>query len=117
MKTMLHRSFRFLLFTSCVLTLLLPSLIFGEDAILEATRSEFQKIPIWVMEFSSVKQDEKISEPTDTQVRSILKDDLTRSQVFAVADLPIKKGEFSENKCVSLSPSLGAHYNAQVVHK
>ena len=115
MKTMLHRSFRFLLFSSCVLTLLLPSLIFGEEAILEATRSEFQKIPIWVMEFSSVKQDEKISEPTDTQVRSILKDDLTRSQVFSVADLPIKKGEFSENKCVSLSPSLGTHYKQATV--
>ena len=115
MKTMLHRSLRFLLCTPCVLTLLFPSLIFGEEAILEATRSEFQKIPIWVMGFSSVQQDDKISEQTDTQVRSILKDDLTRSQVFAVADLPLKKGEFSENKCVSLSPSLGTHYKQVTV--
>ncbi len=115
MKTLFHRSFRFLLFTSCVLTLLLPSLIFGEEAILEATRSEFQKIPIWVMGFSSVQQDDKASEPTDTPVRSILKDDLTRSQVFSVADLPLKTGEFSENKCVSLSPSLGTHYKQVTV--
>ncbi|MDH3769956.1 MAG: Tol-Pal system beta propeller repeat protein TolB [Nitrospirota bacterium] len=115
MKTMLHRSFRFLLCTPCVLTLLFPSLIFGEEAILEATRSEFQKIPIWVMGFSSVQQGDEISEPTDTQVRSVLKDDLTRSQVFAVAALPPQKGVFSENKCVSLSPSLGAHYKQVTV--
>ena len=98
-----------------MLTLLFPSLIFGEEAILEATRSEFQKIPIWVMGFSSVQQEDKISEQTDTQVRSILKDDLIRSQVFAVADLPPQKGEFSENKCVSLSPSLGTHYKQVTV--
>ena len=115
MKTLFHRSFRFLLCTPCVLTLLFPSLIFGEEAILEATRSEFQKIPIWVMGFSSVQQEDKISDQTDTQVRSILKDDLTRSQVFAVADLPQKKGEFSENKCVSLSPSLETHYKQVTV--
>ena len=115
MKTLFHRSFGFLLIMPCVLTLLFPSLIFGEEAILEATRSEFQKIPIWAMEFSSVQQDNKISEQTDTQVRSVLKDDLTRSQVFAVADLPLKKGEFSENKCVSLSPSLGTHYQKVTV--
>ena len=115
MKTLFHRSFRLLLFTPCVLTLLFPSLIFGEEAILEATRSEFQKIPIWVMEFSSVQQDDKISEPTDTQVRSVLKDDLIRSQVFAVPGLPTKKGEFSENKCVSLSPSLETHYKQVTV--
>ena len=115
MKTLFHRCFGFLLIMPCVLTLLFPSLIFGEEAILEATRSEFQKIPIWAMEFSSVQQDNKISEQTDTQVRSVLKDDLTRSQVFAVADLPLKKGEFSENKCVSLSPSLGAHYQKVTV--
>ena len=98
-----------------MLTLLFPSLIFGEEAILEATRSEFQKIPIWVMGFSSVQQEDKISGQTDTQVRSILKDDLMRSQVFAVADLPPQKGEFSENKCVSLSPSLGTHYKQVTV--
>ena len=115
MKTLFHRSFRFLVYTLFVLTLLLPSLIFGEETILEATRSEFQKIPIWVMGFSSVQQDEKISEQTDIQVRSILKDDLTRSQVFAVADLPLKEGAFSENKCVSLSPSLGTHYKQVTV--
>ena len=115
MKILFHRSFRFLLCTPCVLTLLLPSLIFGEEAILEATRSEFQKIPIWVMEFTSVQQDDKTSQQTDTQVGSILKEDLTRSQVFAVADLPLQKGEFSENKCVSLSPRHGAHYKQVTV--
>ncbi len=115
MKTLFHCSFCFLLCTPYLLTVLFPSLIFGQEAILEATRSEFQKIPIWVMGFSSVQQDDKISEQTDTQVRSILKDDLTRSQVFAVKDLPQKKGEFSENKCVSLSPSLATYYKEVTV--
>ena len=116
MKTFNHCSFRFLLYTTCVLSFLFPSLIFGEDAILEATRSEFQKIPIWVMEFSSVQQkDNKIPEQTDAKVQSILKDDLIRSQVFAVEDLPLKKGEFSENKCVSLSPNLETHYKQVTV--
>src|SRR5210317_657427 len=116
MKTFNHCSFRFLLYTTCVLSFLFPSLIFGEDAILEATRSEFQKIPIWVMGFSSVQQqDNKIPEQTDAKVQSILKDDLIRSQVFAVEDLPLKKGEFSENKCVSLSPNLETHYKQVTV--
>jgi len=106
--------------TLCILALLLldlcpHSLAFGEDAILEVTRSEFQKIPIWVMGFSPVQQDSKISEQSDTRVRSILKDDLTRSQIFTVADFPPTQGSFSENTCVSLSPNLGTHYQQVTV--
>ena len=115
MKTLLHHIVRFTLCTSCVLSLFSPSMLLGEDVILEATRSEFQKIPIWVMEFSPVQQNNKISEQTDTQVRSILKDDLTRSQVFAVPALPQEKGIFSENKCVSLSPTLKSHFQKVTV--
>ncbi len=115
MKIFLYRPRHFLLCVLLLFTFMIPSLIFGEDAILEATRSEFQKIPIWVMEFSSVEQDDSMSKQTDTQVRSILKQDLVRSQVFTLADLPTKKGGFSENKCVSLSPSLGTHYQQVTV--
>jgi TolB protein len=105
---------------SCILALILLGLfthspVLGEDAILEATRSEFQKIPIWVMEFSPVQQKQKISEQPHTQVRSILKDDLTRSQVFAVTALPSANGEFFENKCVSLSPALESHFQKVTV--
>ena len=104
----------------CILALILldlftHSLVLGEDAILEATRSEFQKIPIWVMGFSPVQQNNKISEQTQAHVRSILKDDLTRSQAFAVSASPPTKGNFSENKCVSLSPSLKSHFQKVTV--
>ena len=105
MKILLNHMVRFTLCTSCALNFLFPTLLLGEDAILEATRSEFQKIPIWVMGFSPVQQDNKNPEQIHTQVESILKADLTRSQVFAVADLPPSKGAFSQNKCVSLSPA------------
>ena len=71
MKSFNHRSFRFLLYTTCVLSFLFPSLIFGEDAILEATRSEFQKIPIWVMGFSSVQQQDNKIPGTDRRQSSI----------------------------------------------
>ncbi|MDH5427142.1 MAG: Tol-Pal system beta propeller repeat protein TolB [Nitrospirota bacterium] len=98
-----------------VLTFLSTPLSFGEDAILEATRSEFQKIPIWVMGFSPVEQDKKISETMNTQVESVLKEDLQRSQVFSVADLPSTKGEFSQNKCVSLSPTLETQFSKVTV--
>ncbi len=106
--------------SSCILALILLGLftyspVLGEDAILEATRSEFQKIPIWVMGFSSVQQNKKFSEQTQAHVRSILKHDLTRSQVFAVADSPPTKGGFSENRCISLSPTLKSHFQAVTV--
>ena len=115
MKTLHHCRFMLIFLISCVLTWLFPPLLFGEEAILEATRSEFQKIPIWVMEFSPVQQSHKISEEAHTQVRSILKDDLTRSQVFAVTDLPSAKGDFFENKCVGLSPTLEPHFQKVTV--
>ena len=67
------------------------------------------------MEFSPVQQSHKIAEEAHTQVRSILKDDLTRSQVFAVTALPSAKGEFFENKCVSLSPTLESHFQKVTV--
>ncbi len=115
MITFLHHTMRSILSLSCVLTLLCPSFLFAEDALLEATRSEFQKIPIWAMGFSPVQQNSKIPEQTYAQVHSILKDDLTRSQVFDVIDLPVTKGEFSENKCVSLSPTHAPHFQKVTV--
>ena len=35
---------------------LFPTSLRGEEAVLKATRSEFQKIPIWVMGFSPVQR-------------------------------------------------------------
>ena len=50
------------------------------------------------------------------QVQSILKNDLTRSQVFVVEDLPATKGTFSaQDTCVNLSPELEKHYQKVTV--
>ncbi|MCA9420168.1 MAG: hypothetical protein KC592_04060, partial [Nitrospira sp.] len=53
-----------------------PAFLHGEEADLKATRSEFQKIPIWVMGFSPVQRDTNLSEDLETQVASVLKADL-----------------------------------------
>jgi TolB protein len=101
-----HILIPFLIFTGLVA---IPSLR-GEDAILEATRSEFQKIPIWVMGFSPVNHNTVLPEKSDSKVVSVLKDDLRRSQIFSVAELPGDNGVFSENKCVPLPSSFAPHY-------
>ncbi len=115
MKIRFKRITHVIFCTVCLLNIGFPSLILAEDALLEATRSEFQKIPIWVMGFSPVQQNNNASEKIHTQVQSILKEDLTRSQVFSVADLPPTKGEFSENKCVTPSPALANHFQKVTV--
>lgn len=115
-KTLIHRTLCFVLSIPCLVSILFPTLLFGEEATLEATRSEFQKIPIWVMGFSPVQQDNQISEQIHSKVQTILKSDLTRSQVFAVADLPAPQGTFSsQGTCVSLSPKLKTHFQQVTV--
>lgn len=76
---------------------------FAEEALLEATRPDFQKIPIWVKDFGNVDHAYRMTDNLEGDVVKVLKADLTRSQVFSVVDLPLLKGEFSENKCVGLS--------------
>ena len=80
----------------------------AEEALLESTRPDSQKIPIHVMDFGNVNSAKKLNMNRNDYVARILKADLTRSQVFSVVDLPLAKGEFSENKCVGLSPINGA---------
>ena len=84
------------------------SRIQAEDAFLEATRPDFQKIPIWVMDFENVNSSQPLSLNNNHEVVDVLKTDLTRSQVFAIVDLPEKPGDFSGNKCVGLSQNHGA---------
>jgi TolB protein len=109
-------------FLNCLLSLfalmtnlILPASLQGEEAELKATRSEFQKIPIWVMEFSPVQQNAKLSEQLQSQVPSVLKADLTRSQIFSVVDLPPAAGNFTENTCISLPSDLAPHYQKVTV--
>ncbi|MFB3145651.1 MAG: hypothetical protein ACE1ZO_00870, partial [Nitrospirales bacterium] len=59
------------------------------DVFLETKRSEFQKIPIWVMGFGDGKAGANAGNPIGTQMADILKADLTRSQVFEVMDEPM----------------------------
>ena len=79
----------------------LPSL--AQEALLEATRDDFQKIPIWVMKFDTSGEGGTTALPNQSNVVSVLKADLTRSQVFIPADLPATPGKFSDNKCVGPS--------------
>jgi TolB protein len=69
------------------------------DVFLETKRSEFQKIPIWVMGFGDGKAGAKSDNPIGAQMADILKADLTRSQVFEVVDEPIAALEFSHSHC------------------
>ncbi len=106
----------------CIHSLLLGAIIllaplpgWGQEAELEATRSEFQKIPIWVMSFPSVNPTPELPQSASAQVVSVLKGDLIRSQVFSLPDLPKSPGKFSENKCVSLGSDLSTHYQKVTV--
>ena len=76
----------------------------AEEALLEATRPDTQKIPIHILDFRNVDAAKKLALNRHDDVVRVLKADLTRSQVFFVVDRPPTKGEFSENKCVGLSP-------------
>ncbi|GJL56369.1 MAG: protein TolB [Nitrospirales bacterium] len=73
----------------------------AQDALLEASRPDFQRIPIWVMQFGSGSSDGATSPTIHEQVVPVLKADLTRSQIFSPVDLPLTPGKFSESQCVS----------------
>jgi len=74
------------------------------DVFLETKRSEFQKIPIWVMGFGDGKAGAKSNKPIGVQMADILKADLTRSQVFEVVDEPMPVLEFSHSHCQGIEP-------------
>jgi TolB protein len=115
MKKVLQPTQGILVLVAISVISLLPASLRGEEAVLKATRSEFQKIPIWVMGFSPVQQDAELSEKIQSQVAAVLKADLTRSQIFSVAELPSANGNFSDNKCMSLSAPLAQHYQKVTV--
>ncbi len=90
-----------LIFVSLAKLSVAPSI--AKEALLEASRSDFQKIPIWVMQFSSGDAAGSSSLNIQKQVVPVLKADLVRSQIFSPVDLPLTPGRFSDNKCVSPS--------------
>ncbi|MBM4124199.1 MAG: Tol-Pal system beta propeller repeat protein TolB [Nitrospira sp.] len=71
------------------------------EVFLEATRPDFQKIPIAVLGF----QDEAKANRPDDRVAEVLKADLRRSQIFAVADtakLGIKPADLNDPQRAAL---------------
>ena len=93
-------SCRILILMSCVLVGLgLLSKIDSRaaDIFLEATRSDFQKIPIEILGFGNGSK----TGPSGIgkRVASILKDDLNRSQLFTVADRHVQPVELHEGRC------------------
>jgi TolB protein len=115
MKKMFQPLYTIPVFIMFFIISVVPISLRGEEAILKATRSEFQKIPIWVMGFSPVQRNGGLSDQIESRVASVLKADLRRSQIFSVSELPPEKGEFSENKCMSLSSNLAPHYQKVTV--
>ncbi len=66
------------------------------DVFLETTRSEFQKIPIWIMGFAGSETQQSDDARIGKQVADVLRADLQRTQVFEVIDqstetLPLSK--------------------------
>ncbi|RMH32566.1 MAG: hypothetical protein D6690_13875 [Nitrospirae bacterium] len=72
----------------------------AEEVFLEATREDFQKIPIWVLDFPYVGTNHTGQLNGYQDAVDVLKADLTRSQVFAVQDLPAARVPFPESKCL-----------------
>ena len=115
MKNILQFKYGILVLALFFVGSVIPASLRGEEADLKAIRSEFQKILIWVMGFSAVQPDSGLSADMETQVASVLKADLKRSQIFSIADLPPANGEFSENKCMSPTSNLAPHYQKVTV--
>lgn len=83
------------------------------DVFLEATRPDFQKIPIAVLWFL----DDAVPERPGERVAEVLKADLRRSQIFAVSDvakLGIKPGDMRDPKTVLLKQATNNGVTAAV---
>lgn len=76
------------------------------EVFLETHRSEFQKIPIWIMGFADSETREQDDTGIGEQVDAILKADLQRTQVFevmgrATETLPLSKAGCREHASIS----------------
>lgn len=69
------------------------------DILLEASRADFQKIPIWVFGFGDGSPSKDASSRISDEIVDILKADLRRSQIFTVVDVPSKTLDFKEAEC------------------
>lgn len=69
------------------------------DVFLETRRSEFQKIPIWIMGFADGETRQQDDAGIGEQVNAILKADLRRTQVFEVLDRSTEIFPLSKSGC------------------
>ena len=77
----------------------------ASDVFLEAKKSEFQKIPIWIMGFSgSETRQQQDDAEIGEQVDAILKADLRRTQVFEVIEQSTDTLPLSQAGCRGKAP-------------
>ena len=69
------------------------------EVFLETHRSEFQKIPIWIMGFADGESRQQDDAGISDQVNAILKADLRRTQVFEVIERPRHTLSLSKAGC------------------
>ena len=72
----------------------------ADDVFLETSRSEFQKIPIWIMGFHDGNSQTRIG----AQLNDVLKADLRRTQVFEVLEEPPDVPAFEHAHCRGDAP-------------
>ncbi|MEC4670974.1 MAG: Tol-Pal system beta propeller repeat protein TolB [Nitrospirota bacterium] len=75
---------------------------FGAEIFLEAKRSDFQKIPIWVLGFGDGDPEANSGSRIGNKISGILRADLKRSQVFAVEDSEHRPLRFNQGQCRSV---------------
>ncbi len=76
----------------------------ASDVFLEAKKSEFQKIPIWIMGFSGRETPQQDDAKIGEQVDAILKADLRRTQVFEVIAQSTDTLPLSQAGCRGMAP-------------
>ena len=81
------------------------------DVFLETSRSEFQKIPIWIMGFHDGNSQTRIGE----QLNEVLRADLKRTQVFEVLEEPPDVPAFEHAHCQGDAPRAKARASGATV--
>ena len=97
----------------------LPFVAHAEDekaeVFLETDRSEFQKIPIWIMGFAGSESPQENEAGIGKQVDTILKADLRRTHVFKVIERATDTLPLSKAGCQEKSPIVKAKASAAPV--
>ncbi len=85
------------------------------EVFLETTRSEFQKIPIWIMGFAGSESPKEDDAGIGKQVNAILQADLRRTHVFKVMKRATDTPPLSKAGCQAKAPIVKAKASAAPV--